>query len=181
MSWKDIVRTQGPLRLRSPHVSAGDKDGYALSWTWDTPLGGTLAKGTPTEGLPGPPGTPGTTRSPGHPSPAPRACGDTGEACEGVRGGLERGTPPFPVVTQLSPQKDPTLIHPHTRGCCLCQGTSPGAAGKMSDGIPGCQDWEQGSSWHLVGRGQGCCYRSCNTQDPPQQNPTQPQRAAVRG
>uniref|UniRef100_A0A8D1UIR7 Soluble scavenger receptor cysteine-rich domain-containing protein SSC5D n=1 Tax=Sus scrofa TaxID=9823 RepID=A0A8D1UIR7_PIG len=58
----------------------GDKDGYALSWTWDTPLGGTLAKGTPTEGLPGPPGTPGTTRSPGHPSPAPRACGDTGSA-----------------------------------------------------------------------------------------------------
>ncbi|VFV25546.1 Hypothetical predicted protein [Lynx pardinus] len=60
------------VKLSSPYISQGDKDGYESFRTWDTPSGGALPKGTPTTL------TTGTTRDPDHPSPAPRIRGDTG-------------------------------------------------------------------------------------------------------
>lgn len=30
-----------------------------------------------------------------------------------------------------------------------------------------CHNWRKGCYWHLVDRGQGCCWASCNAQDNP--------------
>lgn len=64
------------MTLSSSHISQGDEDGYE-----DTPSGEALAEGTPTADIPGPSLTTSTTRNAGHPSPAPKVRGDTGEAC----------------------------------------------------------------------------------------------------
>uniref|UniRef100_A0A8C3YSN3 Soluble scavenger receptor cysteine-rich domain-containing protein SSC5D n=1 Tax=Catagonus wagneri TaxID=51154 RepID=A0A8C3YSN3_9CETA len=115
LPWGTTGRPGTPFSATRRPPGTGDEDGYALSWTWDTPSGGALARGTPTAGLPGPPGTTGTTgttRRPGHPSPAPRARGDTGSARKPLperrplRPTAARTAPPVPspaLPTSLEP------------------------------------------------------------------------------
>lgn len=138
-AWRSL-RPKGNWRQHPlPHVFPGDPDGYQ-SWTRDTPLGRGLAKGTPTTGKPGPVLTTSTTRSPGHPSAAPRARGDTGEALAGARAwgtrcGAEGRTPNFPH----GHQKDPAEMCPQARGSCLQRG-----------GVWGLW-WTKAAPWHPVG------------------------------
>ncbi|XP_051017796.1 LOW QUALITY PROTEIN: soluble scavenger receptor cysteine-rich domain-containing protein SSC5D [Acomys russatus] len=78
VSW---VTTRNPEVLSPATQSLPDTDdqgSYELSWTWDTPSGRGLSRGTPTTTKPGPTATTSTGRSPGYPFPAPRAHADTG-------------------------------------------------------------------------------------------------------
>ncbi|KAM5133451.1 soluble scavenger receptor cysteine-rich domain-containing protein SSC5D isoform 3-T3 [Callospermophilus lateralis] len=72
------TRPWGPSPATQRLPDTGDQDGDKSSWTWDTPSRRDLAKGTPTAATAGPTLTTGTTKSPGQPSPAPRAPGDRG-------------------------------------------------------------------------------------------------------
>nr|XP_040134720.1 soluble scavenger receptor cysteine-rich domain-containing protein SSC5D isoform X2 [Ictidomys tridecemlineatus] len=72
------TRPWGPSPATRRLPDTGDQDGDKSSWTWDTPSRRDLAKGTPTAATAGPTLTTGTTKSPGQPSPAPRAAGDRG-------------------------------------------------------------------------------------------------------
>nr|XP_027777043.1 soluble scavenger receptor cysteine-rich domain-containing protein SSC5D isoform X1 [Marmota flaviventris] len=72
------TRPWGPSPATQRLPDPGDQDGDKSSWTWDTPSRRDLVKGTPTAATAGPTLTTGTTKSPGQPSPAPRAPGDRG-------------------------------------------------------------------------------------------------------
>ncbi|XP_037015729.2 soluble scavenger receptor cysteine-rich domain-containing protein SSC5D isoform X2 [Artibeus jamaicensis] len=69
-------RVPFPAMRRLP--SPGGKGGYQPYRIQDTPSGRASAKRTTTAGISEPTLTTSTTRSPGHPSPAPRARGDAG-------------------------------------------------------------------------------------------------------
>nr|XP_021488668.1 soluble scavenger receptor cysteine-rich domain-containing protein SSC5D isoform X1 [Meriones unguiculatus] len=55
-----------------------DWGSYEVPWTWDTPAGRGLSKGTPTTTKPGPTVATSTSKRPSHPFPAPRPRVDTG-------------------------------------------------------------------------------------------------------
>lgn len=98
-----------------PHTSADDQGGYESSWTWDTPSGRGLFKGTPTTTKPGSTVTTSTSKSPGHPFPAPRA--RAGEAWakrpgEYVSWGTEMGSKLLGVTTSYF--KDQAERQPRT-------------------------------------------------------------------
>ncbi|XP_032704418.1 soluble scavenger receptor cysteine-rich domain-containing protein SSC5D isoform X3 [Lontra canadensis] len=78
LSWGTTKSPGAPSPATRRLPDTGDEDSYEPSWTWDTPSGGAPPEGTPTAGRPGSTLTTATTRSPGHPSPAPRIRGDTG-------------------------------------------------------------------------------------------------------
>uniref|UniRef100_G3TLF9 Soluble scavenger receptor cysteine-rich domain-containing protein SSC5D n=1 Tax=Loxodonta africana TaxID=9785 RepID=G3TLF9_LOXAF len=80
LSW-GTTRSPGAPSSATRHLpDTGDKNNYELSWTWDTPSRGDVAKGTAAAGIPGISITTATTRSPGHPFPTWRVHGGTGSA-----------------------------------------------------------------------------------------------------
>ncbi|XP_049757157.1 soluble scavenger receptor cysteine-rich domain-containing protein SSC5D [Elephas maximus indicus] len=80
LSW-GTTRSPGAPSSATRHLpDTGDKNNYELSWTWDTPSRGDVAKGTAAAGIPGISITTATTRSPGHPFPTSRVHGRTGSA-----------------------------------------------------------------------------------------------------
>ncbi|XP_029335067.1 soluble scavenger receptor cysteine-rich domain-containing protein SSC5D [Mus caroli] len=78
LSWATTTNTEVLSPATQSLPDTDDQGGYEFSWTWDTPSGRGLSKGTPTTTKPGSTVTTSTSKSPGHPFPVPRARADTG-------------------------------------------------------------------------------------------------------
>ncbi|XP_017657054.1 soluble scavenger receptor cysteine-rich domain-containing protein SSC5D isoform X3 [Nannospalax galili] len=82
----------------------GDQGRYKISWTWDTPSGRGLSKGTPTTTRPGTTITTGTPKIPDHPSAAPRAHWDPGSP--------RKPSPERRLLRPTAPRTAPTTSSP---------------------------------------------------------------------